>query len=276
VCLSIIISSQVKSSHGGEFYAKARYHVEQKNNIVDIMLSVHNRKYHKKAFFINMYNTTSKVLVNGKYPNTFSKHLECLLNTINRAEIQEINETIMNIQPAQPENQIRRSNRTRKATFKMLKYENRNTVLEKNIDRNTDEAQKASPKTMADHANKMQQISPKNMVANTDEEPTTDDEQQTSPKIMAINADEETTTNEEQLTSLKTVVNITVTVTAKDRDQQTFQKTTIGNTNEEQQISPKTTIDNADEESQTLFKTLAVAADHLDCQCGEDKNKVPT
>ena len=95
------------------------------------MLSVHYRKDHRKAFVINMYNTTFKILVNRVCLDIFSEHLKHLLGMINKTAIHEINETLMNMQPMQSDQQPRRSNRNRKATFKMLEYEYRSTDSEK-------------------------------------------------------------------------------------------------------------------------------------------------
>jgi hypothetical protein len=120
-------------SRHASLYAKIRYHVESQKCIVDIMLAIHNRKDNRKAFVINLYNTTTKALVNGKNPNLFNDHLEEIVRKADAQNIVGINQTLQSVQ-SQPDMQDRtynnnllqigteprRSERHKKPTYKML------------------------------------------------------------------------------------------------------------------------------------------------------------
>ena len=93
-----------------DYSASVRPHVELKNRIVDIMVVVNNLKTGRKTFVINLYNTTSLILVNGKSPNIFRKHLDEIMKSISGEDVSNIHDVL---------NQVRRSNRDKKPSAKM-------------------------------------------------------------------------------------------------------------------------------------------------------------
>ena len=93
-----------------DYSASVRPHVELKNRIVDIMVVVNNLITGRKTFVINLYNTTSLILVNGKSPNIFRKHLDEIMKSISGEDVSNIHDVL---------NQVRRSNRDKKPSAKM-------------------------------------------------------------------------------------------------------------------------------------------------------------
>ena len=96
-----------------EFYGKERFHVEKSNSVVDVMITVHWKSNHTKCFVINLHNTTSLVMVNGKNPEIFKQHLEELMCKIKQGEVNNINTMLEG---------MRRSSRTKKPSPKLQEH----------------------------------------------------------------------------------------------------------------------------------------------------------
>ena len=88
------------------FNAKFRNNVDTVNSVIDVMITVHNVSTGYKLFTINMYNPTSRFLVNGKNPDIFRQHLNEVLTMTKQADADDINTALQNM--AQ---NTRRSNR---------------------------------------------------------------------------------------------------------------------------------------------------------------------
>ena len=57
-----------------DYSANVRYHITFKNSVVDVMHQVYKRGTASKRFVVNLYNVTSRILVNEKTPNVFKNH----------------------------------------------------------------------------------------------------------------------------------------------------------------------------------------------------------
>ena len=107
-----------------------RLHVEDSGCVVDLTMTIHNRTSSRKVFTINLYNTTSRILVNGQSPNIFRRHLDQIRSDIKDSDISKVNKLLKSTQldknshadipePSEP----RRSSRQRKPTEKVVELE---------------------------------------------------------------------------------------------------------------------------------------------------------
>ena len=94
-----------------DFYVTIRNHVELNSSVVDVMLKVFESATRKKLFTVNLYNTVSKALINGRSPKMFESHLKEVRSHIQDGTISDINEVVEN---------IRRSIRSRKPSTRIL------------------------------------------------------------------------------------------------------------------------------------------------------------
>ena len=109
-----------------DFYSEERFHVEKSKSVVDVMMAIHNRKDNTKSFVINLYNTTSLALVNGKSPAIFKTHLEELMGNISRDDVDNINTML---------DGIRRSQRFKKPSAKLQESANQDNKSSSNKDK---------------------------------------------------------------------------------------------------------------------------------------------
>ena len=93
-----------------------RDNVDAGTNVIDLKISVY--KDSDKIFTVNLYNTTSRALINGKHPEVFQDLISDITNNLDQKQVKTTDEMLLSIQNITRQCESRTSARAKKRTNK--------------------------------------------------------------------------------------------------------------------------------------------------------------
>ena len=116
------------NENGNQYYTQVRNRADAGPDdvIVDHRLCVFQKETDEKLYTVNLYNTATKALVNGKLPQLFKQHLTEIMEDIDANKAKMINHILTDMDEEHKENSnsVRRSGRTKRPTEKAIEADN--------------------------------------------------------------------------------------------------------------------------------------------------------